>query len=52
MLAWLVSRGCKVGNTDVLNQTSLFYAARDGRNELLVALLEQGLEINHVDTYG
>ena len=52
MVRWLFSKGCKIGLTDTLGQTCLFYAARDGRLPLVSCLIELGVDINQVDAYG
>lgn len=52
MIDWLVDKGCPVGFTDMIGQTCLFYAARDGRLTLIKHLLAKGLDMNHLDSYG
>jgi len=37
---------------DALNQTSLYYAVREGHAEVIDWLISKGLNVNHVDTYG
>jgi|SanBayMetagenome_1026888.scaffolds.fasta_scaffold16941_1 ankyrin repeat protein len=37
---------------DSLNQTPLYYAVREGHSDVIDWLLEKGLNLNHVDTYG
>ena len=52
MVQWLTSKGCKLGLTDTLGQTCLFYAARDGKTDLVKCLIELGIDIHIVDAYG
>lgn len=52
MVQWLVGKGCQIKLTDDLDQTCLYYAARDGKTQLVRCLIELGVDINHVDTYG
>ena len=45
--------GVKVDQADTLNQTPLYYAAREGKNQLIDLLVnEGGCKVNNVDTYG
>lgn len=37
---------------DSLNQTPLYYAVREGHADVIDWLIEKGLNLNHVDTYG
>lgn len=37
---------------DKLNQVPLYYAVREGHNQIIELLLEHGTNINHLDTYG
>jgi ankyrin repeat protein len=37
---------------DTLNQTSMFYAAKDGRLDMIDLLTKNGCQANHIDTYG
>lgn len=43
---------CKAGHADSLNQTALFYVARDGREDLAKIFIEQGCSANHIDSFG
>ena len=52
MVKWLTNKGCKLNLTDTLGQTCLFYAARDGKRDLVSCLVELGMDINVVDTFG
>ena len=47
-----IDRGVPANYTDTLGQTALYYASRDGRNEVVKLLLEHGCNPNHLDTYG
>lgn len=45
--------GVKPDQPDNLNQTPLFYAAREGKNQLVDFLVNEGsCKVNHVDAYG
>ena len=44
--------GVKPNMTDSLNQTALYYAARDGKNNIIEYLIHHGCNVNHIDTYG
>lgn len=44
--------GVNPAQPDALNQTALFYASREGHNNVIEYLVKQGCEINHIDTYG
>ena len=37
---------------DSLKQTPLFYAARDGKLQIIQFLIDQGLSVNDIDVYG
>ena len=52
MVQWLFKKGCRITHTDSLNQTCMFYVARDGRLKLMRSLIELGVDVNHVDRYG
>jgi ankyrin repeat protein len=52
MVTWLVGKGCQIKLTDDLNQTCLYYAARDGKTATVKCLLELGVDLHHVDMYG
>lgn len=52
MIEWLVKKGCPIHFADIIGQTCLFYAARDGRLSLIKSLIKIGAEINHLDTFG
>ena len=52
MVDWLVSKGCQLNATDLINQTCLYYAARDGRIKVIKHLITIGIYFNHVDTFG
>jgi serine/threonine-protein phosphatase 6 regulatory ankyrin repeat subunit C len=52
MLELVVSMGCDLHQKDNLKQTPLFYAARSGHCQLISLLLQNGLEVDCIDTYG
>ncbi|KAK2195819.1 bifunctional Ankyrin repeat/Bromodomain-like superfamily/Bromodomain/Ankyrin repeat-containing domain superfamily/Bromodomain [Babesia duncani] len=43
---------CDPGKVDLIGQTCLFYAARDGRSKLCEYLAQNGCAINHADRLG
>jgi ankyrin repeat protein len=45
--------GVKPDQADTLNQTTLYYAAKEGKVKLVEFLVGEGnCNVNHVDTYG
>jgi ankyrin repeat protein len=48
----LKDMGVQTSQPDTLNQTPLYYAAREGKNQLIDFLIENGCNVNHIDTYG
>jgi ankyrin repeat protein len=42
----------KAEQSDVYNQTPLFYAAREGHLEIANCLIDNGADVNHVDVAG
>lgn len=45
--------GVKPDQPDTLNQTALYYACREGKNQLVDFLVQEGgCNVNHLDTYG
>ena len=46
------SCGCDPAMLDTLNQTCLFYVARDGREELARLFIQKGCKANQIDSYG
>jgi ankyrin repeat protein len=52
VLDFLGSLGLDATQVDALNQTPLFYAARENKGEVVAHLLRGGCQVNHVDTYG
>lgn len=48
----LVARGIPVNHTDEMNQTALFFAARQGHADTIRYLMSQGADPNVVDTNG
>jgi ankyrin repeat protein len=47
-----VGMGVKPNQTDTLNQTPLYYAARDGHVKMMEFLINNECNVNHIDTYG
>ena len=53
MTKYLINVGkCDPTKLDYLNQTCLFYVARDGINELAQIFIKAGCNANQVDSYG
>uniref|UniRef100_A0A7S3IYQ5 Ankyrin repeat protein n=1 Tax=Euplotes harpa TaxID=151035 RepID=A0A7S3IYQ5_9SPIT len=52
IIEYLVKKGVSLTAIDTLQQTALFYAARDGKLKVLNMLLESGCNPNHKDQYG
>ena len=53
MTKYLIEEGkCDASLEDTLSQTCLFYASRDGREELARLFLENNCLANHEDSYG
>jgi hypothetical protein len=52
VIDYLVKKGVSLTATDALDQTALFYAARDGKIRVISMLLEAGCSPNHKDQYG
>lgn len=45
--------GVKPDQPDTLNQTALYYAAREGKAQLVDFLIREGnCNVNNIDTYG
>jgi ankyrin repeat protein len=45
--------GVKPEQPDTLNQTALYYASREGKNQLVDYLVTEGnCNVNNIDTYG
>ena len=44
--------GVNPAQPDALNKTALFYASRDGHDQVIDYLVRNGCEVNHIDTYG
>lgn len=49
VLAW---HGVDMFEKDQLKQTPLFYAAKSGHTKVIQMMIENGLQINEIDTYG
>ncbi len=52
MIDYLLMQGVQACALDHLNQTALFYAAREGKSGLVDQLMNLGCPPNHVDSYG
>jgi ankyrin repeat protein len=37
---------------DNLKQTPMYYAAREGKTKVIQYLIDKGLDVNNIDTYG
>jgi ankyrin repeat protein len=48
----LKNLGVNPSQNDNLSQTPLYYASREGKNQLCEFLIENGCNVNHIDTYG
>ena len=48
----LLEMGVSPSQRDTLNQTTLYYASREGKNQLIDFLLEHGCNPNQIDNYG
>lgn len=48
----LIESGVDLHQRDNLKQTPLFYACRDGKIKLVQFLIDQGLKVHEIDTYG
>lgn len=47
-----IEKGVPATYTDILNQTALFYVAREGKVNCVELLVKLGCGINHRDQYG
>ena len=52
MIDFLMQQGVRASVADHLNQTPLYFAAREGKSALVELLVKQGCPPNHVDCYG
>jgi len=52
MMKAFVEMGVKANQTDELNQTALYYAAREGHPEVIDFLVKHGCLPNQLDCYG
>ncbi len=52
MATLLIQMGVEPEKKDLLKQTPLYYASRDGKLLLIKFLIDQGLNVNDFDTYG
>lgn len=51
-MKFLIEKGILPIYTDILNQTVLFYAAREGKSSCVDLLVKNGWSVNHRDQYG
>ena len=47
-----IEKGVPVAYTDLLDQTVLYYACREGKANCIEMLVKQGCSVNHRDQYG
>jgi len=52
MMQLMVQLGVDMLKKDNLKQSPLYYAAKNGYLKLLQILIENGLNVNDIDTYG
>jgi ankyrin repeat protein len=52
MVDWLVQKGCPLNFIDLIGQTCLFYASRDGKLSMVKHLLKKGIDASRVDQFG
>ena len=53
MIQILVQNGIKIASSiDSLKQTPLYYAVREGHEQVIRMLVQGGLNVNHLDCYG
>ena len=52
MIKVLIELGVDPKKEDSLKQTPIFYASREGLNEVISFLVEKGIEVNRQDKYG
>lgn len=52
MLDLMVSSGVDLFQKDNLKQTPLFYAAKGSKERIMTLLIENGIGVNDIDTYG
>jgi ankyrin repeat protein len=52
LVQFLLEQGVEPTIEDNLKQLPLFYAVREGHNELIELLVQKGSQVNHVDIYG
>lgn len=51
-MKFLIEKGVEATYSDILNQTVLYYAAREGKTDCIDMLIQLGCNVNHRDTYG
>eukprot|EP00831_Metopus_contortus_P049723 TRINITY_DN4130_c0_g1_i4.p1 TRINITY_DN4130_c0_g1~~TRINITY_DN4130_c0_g1_i4.p1 ORF type:complete len:467 (-),score=54.60 TRINITY_DN4130_c0_g1_i4:135-1535(-) len=52
VMKFFIEKGVSAVYTDILNQTVLFYAAREGKVNCVDMLIKLGCKVNHRDQYG
>jgi ankyrin repeat protein len=52
LVNYFISHGVDPAQEDGLKQIPLFYATREGHNELIDLLVNNKSNVNHLDTYG
>jgi len=48
----LIEMGVLPTTQDTLNQIPLYYAVREGHQDVIALLIKSGSNVNHLDTYG
>ena len=48
----LIEMGVLPTTQDTLNQIPLYYAVREGHQDVIALLITSGSNVNHLDTYG
>lgn len=51
VLKYFLEKGLDANYTDMLNQTALFYSAREGKIKCIELLIQNGCSVNHKDQY-
>lgn len=52
ILQFFINKGVSPNYSDILNQTVLFYIAREGKINCVDYLVNLGCNVNHKDEYG
>lgn len=50
-IKFFIDKGVNAGYSDILNQTALFYVAREGKANCVEILVKNGCSVNHRDQY-